>query len=516
MPTLTRLGQLADLNPDWLRFNRGIERETLRVDGGGHLAQTPHPKGLGSALTHPSITTDYSESLLEFITSVHNRPEGALDELAQLHRFTYSQLPNEQLWPSSMPSVLPAEVDIPIAQYGSSHVGRLKTIYRHGLWHRYGRIMQTIAGVHYNWSMPTEFWQDWARRSGWEGDLQRFINEEYFGLIRGFRRHSWLLLYLFGASPAIDRSFGHQGHAELLPLGEDTLYSPYATTLRMSDMGYSNDAQSSLYVCFNSLQTYSETLTDAIHTPYPAYQALGTREGDDYRQLSANVLQIENEYYSDLRPKRVARSGEKPIHALNERGVEYIEVRCLDTDPFSPLGIDTDRMVFVDLFLFWCLVQDNSLVPRDECFQLRENNLNVAAFGRDPELTLSIQGKSVRLQDQGHRVLRSLLALAGEMDALLGGDQYQQAVAKQLAKIDDVSLTPSARLLAEIKQRGSFRKTALALAAHHRQSLAPDSLPPQEQKHRAAEAQQSLDEQAVIERNDQGSFDDFLASYLRQ
>lgn len=516
MPTLTRLGHLADLNPDWLRFNRGIERETLRVDGEGHLAQTPHPKGLGSALTHPSITTDYSESLLEFITSVHNRPEAALDELARLHRFTYTQLPNEQLWPSSMPSALPAETEIPIAQYGSSHVGRLKTVYRHGLWHRYGRVMQTIAGVHYNWSMPTEFWQDWAQRSGWEGDLQRFINEEYFGLIRGFRRHSWLLLYLFGASPAIDRSFGHKGHTELLPLGDDTLYSPYATTLRMSDMGYSNNAQSSLYVCFNSLQTYSETLTDAIHTPYPAYQALGTKVGDDYRQISANVLQIENEYYSDLRPKRVARSGEKPIRALNERGVEYIEVRCLDIDPFTPLGVDTDRMVFVDLFLFWCLVQDNGLVPKEECFKLRENNLNVAAFGRDPELKLDIQGESVRLQDQGHKVLRSLSELAVEMDALLGGDRYQQAVAKQLAKIDDVSLTPSARFLEQIKQQGSFRQTALALAEQHRQRLAPETLAAGDQQALASAARHSLDEQSQIEAADQGSFDDFLASYLRQ
>lgn len=516
MPTLTRLGHVADLNPDWLRFNRGIERETLRVDAEGHLAQTPHPKGLGSALTHPSITTDYSESLLEFITSVHNRPEAALDELAQLHRFTYSQLPNEQLWPSSMPAVLPAEIDIPIAHYGSSHVGRLKTIYRHGLWHRYGRVMQTIAGVHYNWSMPTKFWQDWAHRSGWEGDLQRFINDEYFSLIRGFRRHSWLLLYLFGASPAIDRSFGHKGHTELVALGDDTLYSPFATTLRMSDMGYSNNAQSSLYVCFNSLQTYSETLTDAIHTPYPAYQALGTKVGDDYRQISANVLQIENEYYSDLRPKRVARSGEKPIRALNERGVEYIEVRCLDIDPFTPLGVDTERMVFVDLFLFWCLVQDNTLVPKEECFQLRENNLNVAAFGRDPDLTLSIQGESVRLRDQGHKVLRSLSELATEMDALIGGERYQQAVAKQLAKIDDVSLTPSARFLEQIKHHGSFRQTALALAEQHRQSLAVDTLTADEQEARAAEARRSLEQQTQMEATDEGTFDEFLASYLRQ
>jgi glutamate--cysteine ligase len=516
LPTLTRLGHLADLNPDWLHFNRGIERETLRVDAEGRLAQTPHPSGLGSALTHPSITTDYSESLLEFITSVHNQPEAAMDELAQLHRFTYTQLPKEQLWPCSMPSLLPEETEIPIAQYGTSHVGKLKTVYRHGLWHRYGRVMQTIAGVHYNWSMPTEFWQDWAQRSGWEGNLQRFINEEYFSLIRGFRRHSWLLLYLFGASPAIDRSFAHKGHSELIELGDDTLYSPYATTLRMSDMGYSNNAQSSLYVCFNSLQTYSETLTEAIHTPYSAYQDIGTRIGDDYRQISANVLQIENEYYSDLRPKRVARSGEKPIHALNDRGVEYIEVRCLDIDPFSPLGVDTERMVFVDLFLFWCLVQDNALVPKEECFNLRDNNLNVAAFGRDPELMLSIKGEQVRLKDQGQKILSSMAELAGEMDALTGGNQYQQAVTHQLAKIDDVSLTPSARFLELVKQRGSYRQTSVELAEQHRKTIAEQDISARERDQRIAQAQNSLDEQTRIEATTEGSFDEFLTAYLRQ
>lgn len=516
MPTLTRLGHLADLNPDWLRFNRGIERETLRVDAGGTLAKTPHPQGLGSALTHPSITTDYSESLLEFITSVHNSPDAALDELAQLHRFTYTQLPDEQLWPLSMPSVLPPETEIPIAWYGSSHVGRLKTIYRHGLWHRYGRVMQTIAGVHYNWSMPTEFWQDWAKRSGWEGDLQRFINEEYFALIRGFRRHSWLLLYLFGASPAIDRSFAHKGHDELIALGEDTLYSPYATTLRMSDMGYSNNAQSSLYVCFNSLQTYSETLTEAIHTLYPKYQTIGTKVGDDYRQISANLLQIENEYYSDLRPKRVARTGEKPIHALNDRGVEYIEVRCLDIDPFSPSGVDKERMVFVDLFLFWCLVQDNPLVPKEECFLLRDNNLNVAAFGRDPDLMLNIRGEGIRLPDQGRTLLRSMAELAEQLDRLVGGTSYQQAVAHQLAKIEDVALTPSAQVMAHIKKSGSFRASALELAAQHRQSVGSVGMTPQQSSERHNQAQRSLDEQHKLEDNEQGSFDDFLMTYLRQ
>lgn len=516
LPTLTRLGQLADLNPAWLNFNRGIERETLRATASGDIARTPHPAGLGSALTHPSITTDYSEALLEFITGIHDAPETALAELGQLHRYTQTQLGDEQLWPASMPTRLPAETEIPIAQYGSSPIGRLKTIYRHGLWHRYGRIMQTIAGVHYNWSLPTDFWADWAQRSGWNGNLQAFVNREYFGLIRGFRRHSWLLLYLFGASPAADRSFLPEGDHGLDALGDDTLVGPYATSLRMSDLGYSNNAQSSLYVCFNSLETYAETLSEAIHTPYPPYEAIGTKVDGDYRQLSTAILQIENEYYSDLRPKRVARSGEKPIHALNERGVEYIEVRCLDVDPFAPYGIDAERMRFVDLFLFWCLVQDNPLIPRDDCFRLRENNQRVAAAGRDPALQLSIRGESVSLRDQGQRVLDSIATLASELDSLVPGAGYSQAVEAQRAKLIDASQTPSARVLEQVRSSGSFLRATLELAQQHKPALTGQVADEAVFAALRAEAADSLEQQRRMEAENSEDFDSFLSRYLRQ
>lgn len=516
MPTLTRLGQLADLNPAWLKFNRGIERETLRATTGGDIAQTPHPVGLGSALTHPSITTDYSEALLEFITGVHDRPEAALTELGQLHRYALTQLGNEQLWPASMPTRLPAETQIPIAQYGSSHIGRLKTIYRHGLWHRYGRIMQTIAGVHYNWSLPTDFWADWAQRSAWNGSLQAFINREYFSLIRGFRRHSWLLLYLFGASPAADRSFLPKGDHGLEALGDDTLIGPYATSLRMSDLGYSNSAQSNLYVCFNSLETYAETLSEAIHTPYPPYEAIGTKVDGEYRQLSTAILQIENEYYSDLRPKRVARSGEKPIHALNDRGVEYIEVRCLDVDPFAPYGIDVERMRFVDLFLFWCLVQDNSLIQREDCFRLRENNQRVAAAGRDPMLELVFDGQAVGLREQGQRVLDSMATLAVELDSLSPGSGYAAAVEIQRAKLEDANLTPSARFLEQIREAGSFREASIALAGMHGNRCKDDSIDQAAFAALREAAATSLAAQHQMEANSSDDFDDFLSRYLRQ
>ena len=309
------------------RLRRGIEKEGLRVDGAGRIAQTPHPAALGSKLTHPHITTDYSEALLEYITPVYCRPADAMAFLGDLHRFSYRYLGEELIWPASMPSRLDGNDSIPIADYGSSNVGTMKRVYRKGLDVRYGRIMQAIAGVHYNVSLPDDLWALLRQIDGAEATpMNDYRSARYFGLIRNFRRHSWLLLYLFGASPALDRSFLPSGEVpdKLEPHGEETLVSRYATSLRMSDLGYQNKVQEQLKICFNSLSNYVNTLRHAISTPWPAYQAKGVQEGDEWRQLNANILQIENEYYSDVRPKRVARHDETPSQALEARGVEFL------------------------------------------------------------------------------------------------------------------------------------------------------------------------------------------------
>ena len=296
-------------------LRRGIEKESLRVRPDGSLATTPHPAPLGSALTHPCVTTDFSESQLELITRVHGSIDACRKELTEIHQAVYRAIGDELLWCSSMPCRLPADDAIPLGQYGSSNVGRAKTVYRTGLSHRYGRRMQTISGIHYNFSLP--------------GDLS---NDTYLGLIRNFQRHSWLLLYLFGASPAVCPCFVEGRAHELERLSEDTLYRPYATSLRMGRLGYQSDAQASLSVSYNSLESYGASLEDALTRPYPAYEAIGVRDGDDYRQLSTSLLQIENEFYGSIRPKRPIRSGERPLHALRERGIEYVEVRLMDLD----------------------------------------------------------------------------------------------------------------------------------------------------------------------------------------
>lgn len=507
---------LRDQPADLFRFRHGIEKEGLRTDASGQISQTDHPQALGSALTHPQITTDYSEALLEFITPARTRPEDTLQDLADLHRFALHVNPQEDIWPASMPAVLDGELSVRIAEYGSSHIGRLKNAYRHGLWHRYGRIMQTIAGVHFNYSVPDSFWPAWQARQGSDSSPSDFRSQSYFGLIRQFRRHSWLLLYLFGASPAVDRSFLREGSARMQQHGEYSLLMQDATSLRMSDMGYTNAAQQSLKVCFNSLPTYIETLHRALHTPYPPYQSIGIKQGEQYQQLNANILQIENEYYSDIRPKRNGQSGEKPLAALKRDGVEYVEIRCLDLNPYLPLGIDADQIRFLNWFLFWCLVTEGRRISDVECERVGFNQRLAVLYGRDPELRLVGEDRVQTLRDWGSSVLDEISALV-EAAAPEDAAAVQSSLTQYRRWLQQPGLTPSGRMHDELRNRpAEFRDHARTLARQHRSVLTEQAPDPELLQRMQAMSARSLAEQAALEAASEGSFDEFVAQYMGQ
>lgn len=313
-------------NLDALRgIQHGIEREGLRVAADGSLSQLPHPSALGSALTHECITTDFSESLLEFITPPNISVATTLSQLSDIHSHVYLQIDQEQIWPLSMPCFVGDEDDIVLAHYGTSNVGKMKHVYRVGLKNRYGSMMQAISGVHFNFSLPSSFWDIWGEMHGQVAD-QDVISDSYFALIRNYRRMCWIIPYLYGASPAICRSFLQDRVTtyDFKTLGKGTSYLPYATSLRMSDLGYTNSAQSSLNICYNSLPSYVASVRQAIQTPSAQYANIPAGENGNYQQLNANVLQIENELYSPIRPKQIARSGEKPTDALSSLSLIHI------------------------------------------------------------------------------------------------------------------------------------------------------------------------------------------------
>ncbi|HEY2020488.1 glutamate--cysteine ligase [Paraburkholderia sp.] len=495
---------------------RGIEKESLRVTHDGQLAMTAHPRALGSALTHPSLTTDYSEALLELITPAEQDIADSLAQLDTLHRFVYAKLGDEILWNNSMPGLLPATDDgIPIANYGTSNIGKLKYVYRVGLALRYGRTMQCIAGIHYNYSLNEEVWRLLHADQQSTTNPVDFQSDRYLALIRNFRRTNWLLMYLFGASPALDRRFLRDRQHTLDSFDADTLYRPYATGLRMSDLGYSNTAaQAALHADYDTLPGYLDVLAKAVSQPYPPYEQIGTQRNGEWVQINTNMLQIENEFYSTIRPKRVTYPGERPLHALAARGVQYVEVRCMDIDPFEPTGISLETSRFLDAYLLVCALDDSAPLPPPAYAEANQNFGRVTMEGRKPGLELIRDGKPVAMLDWANELLAKIDAAAAVLDSLQGGDEHARAVLAQRAKLADVSLTPSARVLQTMRDKQqSFIAFGLAQSEAHAAYFRASPLDAAQTQALTELAAQSLDEQATLEREEVGSFDAFVAAY---
>ena len=492
----------------------GIERECLRVTDEGRLAQTPHPEALGSALTNEQITTDYSESLLEFITPALADPAKVLESLEETHRFVYTKLGDEYLWSPSMPCTLPAEEDIPIAEYGSSNIGKLKHVYRKGLALRYGRTMQCIAGIHYNFSLPEALWPLLREAEGSTQDNRDYQSSAYIALIRNFRRYSWLLMYLFGASPALDKGFLRGRPHQLEELDAETLFLPYATSLRMSDLGYQSNAQAGLTPCYNNLASYTDSLRKAVGTPYPPYVEVGTHVDGEWVQLNTNILQIENEYYSNIRPKRVTYTGERPIQALTSRGVQYVEVRCLDINPFLPVGIDLTEARFLDAFLLFCALEDSPQLDNGECRQCTDNFLTVVKEGRRPGLELHRDGQPITLKDWASELIERIRPLADLLDQAQGGDAHGKALDAQQAKVDDAALTPSAQVLARMTEHDeTFIQFSLRQSRVHAETFREQPLSNEQQQAFETLARESLTKQSELEQEEVGDFDLFVGAY---
>jgi len=496
---------------------KGVEKESLRVTPQGLIARTPHPKALGSALTNEHITTDYSEALIELVTPAFPHSWELLQYLCDLHQFVYRHLGDELLWATSMPCAIKGDDSIPIAEYGTSNVGRMKTVYRQGLGLRYGRVMQAISGVHFNYSFPEHFWPVYGEVLEARDTGQDFRSDTYFSLLRNYRRHGWIVLYLFGNSPAICPSF-LQGRKvdwleEFVP---GSLYAPYATSLRMSDLGYRNKSQAGLNVSVNSLDHYIRDLTDAISTPHPDYQKIGVKVDGEYRQLNANLLQIENEYYSFIRPKRVTPSGERPTTALRRGGVQYVEMRSLDVSAFDPVGVNQNKLRFLEAFAAFCVLRSSAPIQNSEQSELDGNHALVAREGRRPRLLLRRDGRDVPLRDWALEIIDSMRGVCELLDDGAPQRPYGAALEAQEAKVRDMSLTPAARSLQEMRENEeSFFKFALRMSTLHKAYFLELYSPNESRQDEfAAEAEESLHAQRRVEAADRLSFDEYLAQYF--
>ncbi len=489
-------------------IRRGIEKESMRMTPSGELARTPHPRTLGNPLTHPHITTDFAEAQIEIITAVHQDIDSCFDALLELHAFVYQRLAerNELLWTSSMPCLIGGEEEIPIAEYGSTNEGRLKHLYRKSLTIRYGAKMQTVSGIHYNFSMPADLLSEAFGAP----------TPAYMHLIRNVNRYAWLLMLLFGASPALCHTFLQPGVKHKLKRWDSgTRYLPYATSLRMGPLGYTGRSQRKLYVSCNSLEDYSGALIKAMKAPYEPFSRLGLFTHGERQQMNLNLLQFEAEYYGNIRPKRAPKQGERAFEALMRGGIEYVELRCVDLNPYHAIGLSKEQVRFYDTFLLACLMMES---PKDTCGEARENRRNqwrVVRSGRSPRLRLARDGESIDGKTWALDLLRRCERAAELLDQANESNDYSAAVAAQFEKIRDPERTPSARILAEFfRSKRSFFSYAKDLAFNTQAELLAHAIAPERAQQLAREVSDSLERAQRLESEPQSDFDDFVDAWL--
>ncbi len=515
LSAIIKSGQVDTLS----RSKIGLEKESLRAAESGGISQTPHPRSLGSPLTNPYITTDFSEAMMELITPPCDSIEQAMAFLNDLQVYVYAHIREEILWATSMPCVVESGDCIPIAQYGKSNAGLMKTVYRRGLGYRYGRTMQVIAGVHFNYSFSEDFWAMYQALEGDEQPSRLFVSERYMGLIRNMLRYGWLIPYLLGASPAVCKSFLHGKPSMLSTFNENTAYEPYATSLRMGDIGYTNNKESmaGIKANYNSLEAYIKSLRCAIETPFDEYEKIGVKVNGQYRQLNANVLQIENEYYSTVRPKHVLRDNEKPTNALEQRGIQYIEIRSIDVNAFDPLGINEEQLRFLELFVLFCLLQESPALEPDEVNEIDINLVQVAHFGRKPGIALSYDGGSIGLQQWAKELLQAMAGVAQVLDQAHDCRSYSRCLHAQVECVLDPRNTTSARMLDEMaRYEEGFFHFARRMSLQHYAYFNSLSLSPERQHQFEQAATESIRQQQKIEAENTVDFDEYLRQYFAQ
>ena len=505
---LSLLADKGDINLE-NSISRGIEKESLRVSKDNTISSADHPSSLGSALTNKFITTDFSEALLELITPTHSSIENVLNNLDEICKFVVEKT-SETIWPSSIPCKIENEDSIRLADYGTSNSGLLKTLYRSGLSYRYGSMMQTVSGIHYNFSFSDAFFESLKG----EEDLQSFKNKAYLSQIRNFRRNAWMILYLFGSSPVVPKTFITDRENFLEDLNGEDLFLEYATCLRMSELGYMSKAQDNLYIAYNNIDEYLKDLKNALTKEHKRYGEVGVIKDGKRIQINTSIIQIENEYYSSIRPKRVTPPGERPINVLRDEGIDYVEIRALDNNSFLPCGIDEDTSYFLEAYLIGCFFGEDKKSTQDEIKELLVNWENVVKKGRDPNLKLLRNNKKISLKKAGMEVIDSLRSIFEQMPDEMSPyvNKVFKSLDKQEKKIMDSSLTPSGKILYELKNNKTWEELNLELFNNHSKVLRDKNL---DLGYLNEEAKNSLDKFKKLEEIDEMRFDEYLDKFIK-
>lgn len=490
----------------------GLEREGLRVNEKGQLSQKSHPVELGSALTNTNITTDFAENLLEFVTNVYHSPENLYEALDDIQAYTLENLGDELIWPDSMPPLISNVDDILIAQYGTSNAAKMKTLYRTGLSHRYGKMMQSIAGIHFNFSLSDDFFTELQKTSGDTRSLADFKSDRYLHLMRSVSRFGFLVPYFFGASPIMPNSFvSDNNNHQFKKFDDETVYIEESTSLRLSDIGYSNN-KCKFTVSFNTLSDYIADIQHAVLTPCDKVSHIPVKKDGEYLQINNHILQIENEYYASIRPKQVLKTGETLLSALKDRGIGYVELRSVDIMPTIATGISIETIRFLQAFLTTCLLSNADPLGNEEYEQNQKNLALIAAKGRTKNLALNIQGNEYPLCD----LLRFTLEWIRPVAVILG-KEYSDTITQLTPMIANSELTPSAKIINELRSSSiQYNDYCIAKAASFKNHYLIEKNLSDEKRHELQSlAQKSILRHKELEAEPQIDFDLYLHNYFQ-
>ena len=495
----------------------GLEKESLRVDKNGTISYKMHPEKFGASLTNRYITTDYSEALIEIVTPPCCSHKEVLNYLENIIAFIYKNLDQEYLWPASMPCIIAGDKSIPIAYYGTSNPARMKTTYRRGLGNRYGRVMQVISGIHYNYSFSDKFWEEYSLCINSKKNIQDFKSEQYFIISRNLLRNGWIVAYLFGCSPAVCKSYLSGKKTTMESFDDYTYYEKYATSLRMGDIGYQNNKEEDMgvHIDYNSIEKYAKSLDEAIKTPSIEYEKIGVHKDGYYKQINSNILQIENEYYSTVRPKPDPNSKKRPAAALLEGGVNYVELRSIDNNIFSNTGIELTQLYFIELLVIHSLFSDNSEISEKEYVDIKNNLTNIAHKGRDKETKIIKKNKTVNIENELSKILNEMKDIAKIMSSIKNDDNYEICIQQQKEKIHNKKLLPSNLVIDRMKSKKiSFYEFCMQNIWEQKKyfsSLKTDNNIFEILKE---EAKLSLDKKNILEKSNKENYEEYIKKYF--
>jgi glutamate--cysteine ligase len=375
-----------------------------------------------------------------------------------------------------MPPRLPEEEAIPLARFNQTKEGRAQEVYRQGLALRYGKKMQMISGLHYNFSFGESMLDYLHHRFGQQQERRAFIDTLYFRVARNYLRYRWLLIYLFGASPTFDPSYLSEPTAGLQSkiscCGAIGNRYRYATSLRVSRFGYANRSQQGYQVSYNSLHEYIRDLQKMLHTKSLEFARLGLTKAGRQVQLNTNVLQKESEHYASIRFKQRVNPGETQLEALARNGVGYLEIRVLDLNPLDRLGVSLQQLHFLQAFMLFCLFESSPDMTTDELRMTDRNHHRVALFGRQPGLKLKHRlGDPIVMNRWAMGLLRRFQPIARLMDEAAGGKGYEAAIDWAMETVWDRTRTPSATILRSMEESNEDHIGFGLRAAAERQAL---------------------------------------------